>query len=50
VLGDSDYSEPEDDDMSGDVSENDISEDRSYHSSEMGAEAEVGLANEGISP
>ena len=46
VLGDSDYSEPEDADLSGD----DISEDRSYHSSEMGAEAIVGLANEGISP
>ena len=46
MLGDSDYSEPEDDDLSGD----DISEDKSYHSSEMGAEAVVGLANEGISP
>ena len=44
VVGDSDYSEPED--FSGE----DISEDRSYHSSEMGAEAVVSLANEGISP
>lgn len=45
MLGDSDYSEPEED--SGDQ---DISEDKSYHSSEMGAEAQVGQTNEGISP
>ena len=48
MLGDSDYSEgEEEEDVSGDVSENDVSEDRSYHSS---MEGKVDVGKEGISP